>query len=261
VEESAAASSSSIWLSAPNDRTWRRNRASSRPLSGSGCGVPAAPTSCSGSEVLGHLDEGERVPLGLRHDAQGDITVEREPRFAGEELEGGRVIQATDLRNGEVVEEVVALRPAPFAEDERDAVRLQAAAPEGERLERLAVDPLGVVDDREQPLTRPRRVGGEAHRAETHEEGVGRRSCRQPQRRVHRVALVLRKTFDLMEDRNEQAVQGRVPEVTLRFEAGKADDEEVGRPVDGVVEQGGLPDAGITPDDERAAQPAAHRRE
>jgi hypothetical protein len=43
--------------------------------------------------------------------------------------------------------------------------------------------------------------------------------------------------LDLVEDREEQAVQGREPEVALRLEAREANDEEVGGCLDGVVEQ------------------------
>jgi hypothetical protein len=212
-------------------------------------------------QVLGNLDEGEGVPLGLRHDALGHVAIEGEPRLASEELEGGGVIQAADVQNGEVVQEVVTLRAAPLPEDERDPLRLQPAAPERQRLERLAVNPLCVVDDREQPLPRPRRVRREADRAEPNEEPVGRRPSSQAQRRVQGVPLRRREALDLVEDREEQAMEGREPELALCLDAREANHQKVRGRVDRVVKQGGLPDAGITPHDERAAQTAPHRRE
>ncbi len=216
------------------------------------------PNDLLGGEVLGDLDQGEGVPPGLPHDALGNVAVEGEPRLAREELERGGVVQAAHVQEGEVVQEVVALCPAPFPEDERDPVRLQPAAPERQRLERFAVDPLCVVDDREQPPTRSCRVGREAHRGQPHEEPVGRRPRSQAQRRVHGVPLRYGEACDLVQDRDEQAVQGGEPELAFRPDAREANDEEVRGSQLGVVEQRGLPDAGVTPDDERAAQAAPH---
>ena len=73
------------------------------------------------------------------------------------------------------------------------------------------------------------------------------------ERSAERDRLRVRNRLEERERRPQQLVQSRERDLDLRFHPERAKDTHVQRPLDGGVQQGGLADAGLTAEHERAA--------
>ena len=203
---------------------------------------------------VGQLGESEGVAAGVRHDPVGDPSVQTWTRLVGEQLMGRLVDQTADDQGPETIQGsdwIGVIVPQP--EDQRDSLGLHPSPPEGECIERLAVDPLGVVDHAQQVVSSSCSVVGEADDPQPDEEQIGTGTTCDPQRGVECVSLGDREPLDLVEDRREQPAQRCVPQGTLGLDAGQTNDEEVVCNLDRVLDQLGLSDSGRTPNHEDLA--------
>ena len=98
-------------------------------------------------------------------------------------------------------------------------------------------------------------VGDEVQDRQADEERVERVVLHASECCVQRDPLRFGELPDVVEDGQHDLVHAGVPEGHLRLDTGDADDPELGRDVNGVADQRGLPDAGGAHDQERAALP------
>ena len=111
---------------------------------------------------------------------------------------------------------------------------------------------MGIVDDGEERLgsvgmrekTQRRDIGGEAV------AGDGRRKSEY---RGQRFGLRLRQPRDPVAERSEQLAEAGERQLGLPLDTATAQDARIGRQRHGVVEEGGLADAGLTRENQRAA--------
>ena len=240
-EESAAARSNSIWVSAGSARTRRMYRPSRCPFISRWCGNAAAPAIWSAVSSSSKLDEREGVAAGFGGELAGDAGSDRGPAHRGQQH--GSVV-AREPADGEGVQSVELLGLlGAIAEDQCGSIRVDAASPEREGSQGLPVDPLRVVDDTQQSGAGAGRLRGQADGAEPDQERVGRGALVQTQGRAEGIGLRLWQLGDLVQDGSEQAVQGGVPEGTLGLDAGEPDEQEVLGAPDDVVDERGLPHA------------------
>jgi hypothetical protein len=144
----------------------------------------------------------------------------------------------------------------PRGEDEGNPVGDQPSGRERERLRGCTIEPLRIVDDRQQRAF----LGGlreEAQGRQTDEEGV--RSGAHPEPERDRQGLVLRRRQAVREGKNrrEQLLKRSEGELDLPFHANRPQDPEPLRRLDRVFEQLGLAHAGLAKDHERPAVPAS----
>jgi hypothetical protein len=203
-----------------------------------------------------HLDQHERVPGRGLDDPLRDGRVERRGRPAREQLAGVALAECRERQLGQVgaVEHrLVAVRDG---EDERDAVGVEAAGGEEERLGRGEVEPLGVVDDDERRrLLGNRREQAERGGADREAVAGGRRPDRE--RACERAPLRLRQVVEAVEHRPEELREPGEGKLGLGLDAAR---REHGHPpglVDGVRAERALANPGLAPEDEGRARPGA----
>ena len=223
-------------------------------------GSGSAPASCCAGQRGGQLDEGERVPGGLGHQPVRDVVGHRGAGRFGEQR-AGRVGGQRREREGR---DAVGGERAAFAvaggEHDRDPVG--AEPPDGDqyRVGGGLVEPLRVVDDAQH-----RRVLG---RFGEHRQGRERRQERfdrdvvgLAERGPQRAGLRCREPVEDAEHRTQEPVQRGERQRRLGLHALGAQHLHVvagGR--DEVLEQGGLPDAGLPVQKQGAGVPAGGRR-
>ena len=156
----------------------------------------------TGMRVLGEFDERQRVAPRFGDDPVCHLTIAAEPCLGGEQRMRRFIGQTVDLQHGEPLERARRLRSASLREDQGDPVRLKSTPPESERLDRFAVDPMGVVDQTQKAFASSRRVRSQIDDSQSDEEVVAWLARRQSQRRVQGVALRFGKPPDLVQDRH-----------------------------------------------------------
>jgi hypothetical protein len=101
----------------------------------------------------------------------------------------------------------------------------------------------------------------ECQRAEPDQEPVGCRAFGETERAAQRVALTGRNGVELVEERHQQLVQRGEAEIAFGLDADEPQDAEPVRVFDGVVQERGLADAGLAPENEDAAEAGPNRRD
>ena len=190
------------------------------------------------------LDEREGAAAGRRHDGT--------PRFGFHgQVDAGRqqfhrcvVGKPTDREDREAVERALDRGHITDTEQQCNAVRLEAAHHKTQRLERLPVYPLRIVDDAEQSAFRCD-VGEQAQAAEADEEPIGRVVCLESERQLQGVPLRYGESVTLAQDGTQEAMQRGVAEICLGLDAGDHEMSEGARPVDRILEQARLAHAGV----------------
>ena len=133
--------------------------------------------------------------------------------------------------------------------DERDRLGQEAMGDKAEDLLRRLVEPLRVVDDADQGLL----LGQLAHEREGREpdhEPVRNRAGTEPEHGRQRLALWLRKPFELTQHRGADLVEPAVGELELGLDSDGARDAPAIEPVREVVEQRALADACLAAKDQ-----------
>ena len=176
-------------------------------------------------------------------------------------------------------------RAVAHREQERDAAGGGAAGGEQQRVRRLPVEPLRVVDQDERRSARPRPAEQRQQREPDQEPVGGVRPAeaeRRAERRRLRAGQPPRRTGGIggiggigrggasgavggpgesggVDEVAEQEVQGREGDVGLALDAAPAQDAHPGRAVRGVVEERGLADPGLAAQDQGSAAGALLR--
>jgi hypothetical protein len=143
-------------------------------------------------------------------------------------------------------------------EHQGDRFGHQPAGDESERLHRDLVEPLGVVDDTQQWLL----VSGsrqQVQHGQADEEPFGGGPHALSERDVEGVALGLGQLVQVHQQRSTQLVQAGVGQFHIRFHAGHVQTAQAVGPVEEVLEQSGLPGAGLTAQHQHVRPPRAHR--
>jgi hypothetical protein len=91
------------------------------------------------------------------------------------------------------------------------------------------------------------------------QESIRRRPCGPAERDLEGTALWRRELLHGVEQRRTQLVQGRERELHLRLDTCGAQDPQVCRRPNGIVQQRGLPDPGLTVQQQRATLAGAER--
>ena len=202
-----------------------------------------------------NLDQRQGVAPGFGHDAITDVVSQRPGGDDGQKLPGVGVGQTAEAQLGQAVEDRAAAARLTHGEQKSDPVRIKPAGDEGEDLSRLLIQPLGVVDDAQNRMLF-RRMREQGQRGEPDQKTVRRVAGDQSERRSEGVTLRLRKIPKVRKERNEQLVEGGEAELDLRLDPHLPNDPEVRGCGGHVLEQSGLADAGLAPDDERLAHAA-----
>ncbi len=164
--------------------------------------------------------------------------------------------ETVDVEHREAVERR-ALHVLPPGEQHRDPLCAEAAAGEGERIERVSIHPLDVVDNAEQRGPRGGAIQ-DRKRGQADCEPIGcLRGIAGPERRVHGVALALRQLVDDVGERQQQPVEPGIRELHLGLDPIEASDGEFGLGRDRVGQEGGLAHARLAPDHQRVAATSA----
>lgn len=236
--------SEEVGLEAAADRQWIRQEADAGEL--------------LRAQFPGQLGHRQRATLGLGDDPPCDLRIDRPVDDRAEQLDCDVLGQAFDGEHRETLEGHMGLRGGSYRKEQRDAVGVQPAAEERERVERLAVEPLRIVDHADQRPV-PRHFGKQRQRGEADQEPIRRWSGNEPEGRPQRVTLPTGKPVEAVHERDEEALERREPEVGLGFDARDPSNAHPGRGLDRVVEQRGLAHAGLTPEDENATAAPARR--
>ena len=138
-------------------------------------------------------------------------------------------------------------------EQKGDAVELESARGEAERVGRRSVEPLRVVDhDEERLLLSDGRKEAQQRCPDGEPVALGSWSeCQAAQDG----RLMLGDVLEVVDDRSAQIQQARELELRLGLEPRRLHDDHRLRQVGGVAQQRGLPDAGLAGEHEHAASP------
>ena len=208
--------------------------------------------SCSGVSSRGGLDDGQRIATGLGDDALRHVRVDRSADRAREQVVRVLLRQAGEPKTRQRLQARVRLRGLPDREQHPDPVGQQPARHEAEDLGGLVVQPLRVVDHAQhRPVlggVREQREHGQAD-----QERIGRRPAHQPERHAERPPLRLGQPVHAGRRGRSSWWTAAKPRLvsdstaTIRTICRSAACSHC------VVEQRGLPDPGLTPEDQRAA--------
>ena len=108
-----------------------------------------------------------------------------------------------------------------------------------------------VVDDAQETAF-PGGLRQQSENRERHEERIGRRPRTQPERDIERIALWTRQALSERQDRRAELLDCGERELHLALDPGAPDDSQRRGPLDRVVQQSRLADAGLATDDEGA---------
>ena len=133
-------------------------------------------------------------------------------------------------------------------EQQNDALGLEPACGEGERVSRRLIEPVRVVDHREQRCLFAR-LSEQTEDSDTNEEAIPNRCLPQAQGATECRHLRLGQPFEPIEDRMEELVEPGEGELGFRLDPDRSQDPHVGGLLLGVREQRGLPDARLSAHD------------
>ena len=195
------------------------------------------------------LEQRERVASCLREDPVAYAHVQREPQCRAQQRAGIAVEQAVHLEIRQVPKLLARL---PCREHESHRLGQQPASDERERQRRGLIQPLRVVDDAEQG-TLLSDLRDQAQDAQADEKPVRGCARAEPEHDLHGLTLWSRQPLEPIEQRRAELVQTRVGQLHLGLHPHRADDGEIRRRVDQVLQQRRLPDPGLAPQNQRAA--------
>ena len=205
------------------------------------------------------LDQRERVAVRLLEQALAHLRRRRGGRV-GEQLGGRRVVEPLDgVRRhvGRLEHADVALARA---EQEHDALRVEAAGDELQGLRRAGVEPVRVVDEAQhRPLLG--QLGEQRQAAGVDEEALLAAAVGEPERGAERRRLRRRQPVEISEPGPQQLVQRRERELGLGLHPARVEHVHVARAGARVVEQDRLADARLAAQRQRAAPRVAGRVE
>ncbi len=211
-------------------------------------------------ERRGQLEQGERVPAGfvdeplarIRGHGSTDAVVEQRPRRIGSE--------SAQAQHGQTGRPEAARLLLPGREHHGQALRLDPAGGEHQRLGRRVVQPVRVVDDAQDRLLL-RGLGQQAQHGERHEEPLLVAALFQAERAPQCPGLRLAEPVDQRQDRAQQLVQTGVGKSRLGLDPGRVENRHAGGLPAGVVQQRRLADPRLTQEEQHAALPAARVRD
>jgi hypothetical protein len=198
------------------------------------------------------LDQGERVSFAGLEQPGPDRRSERLGRRVVEQLARRRVRQAAE---GQLLQargvEAGAVRAAG-GEDERDAIGVEPAGDERERLGGRRVQPIGVVDEAQHRSA----FGGlrqQAQHGDADDEAVLARGGAEAERTAQAARLHPRQPVEPIEDRADERVERRVRQLGLGLDTAGRQHAHVTGPGARRLEQRRLAGAGGAGQDQRAA--------
>lgn len=138
--------------------------------------------------------------MGVGQDAVNGLRVESPASHRAEQLTRLGVGQAVHRDRRKLLEHLLCGGFA-YADDEADAVRVQAAGDETEHLRRFGIEPVRVIDDAQQRLcfSRP---GKQRERRQSHQEPLRRRPCYLAESDPQRAPLRRRQLVQLRQARD-----------------------------------------------------------
>ena len=214
------------------------------------CRQPESTGQLGMAEAVRQLQQRQRIPTGFRHDPVANPLVQRARDHRREQ--GARVVacEAVDhqLRKPRQLPAELAL-----GEHHRDPLRAHSPRYEGERLRRLAIEPLRIVH---LPEHRPLggHVGEKRQRCQPDEKSVRwLAGPTQPEGRGQRVALRLRQKAQAIQHRQAELMQGGEGKLHLGLDPCGPHDLAARRLRLQVVQQRGLADPRLAAQDKRSA--------
>src|SRR5271167_2258730 len=171
-----------------------------------------------GAELSHQLDDCQWVSLCLRDDSAYRSTIERRGRNCREQFTRSLVDQADQMQIRKSVERKRMIHRLPQSEEQHDAFGIQSTAYKAEDFERLAIEPLSIIDDTREGLVGRRRVGEQRESCQSHEEPVGVRSFGLTKRRVQGRSLRSGKTFLFQLPWEQESLQSGEAQFDFCFE-------------------------------------------
>ena len=209
-------------------------------------------------ERAGQLEHGQWVAGAQLHDPVPHHGDDRQ-RAGAQQLVDRRHRQRPDQTRRETRQR----EPVAGREQHHHPVGSEAARGEPERVRGLPVQPLGVVDDAEH-AARLRRLGQDGQHTGPHQEAVDRGGRAfgptdvLAQRSAQCPGLTDRQRPEQVHHRPQKTVQTGERQVGLGLHALSGQDQEVRGPVDRIVQQRGLPDAGLSAQQQTSAPAGPH---
>ena len=194
-----------------------------------------------GSQLGRELDQRQRVArsptdeLRPHRRAQGPI---RDPVENGVR---GRVGERREPQPGKAEQLGRWSVGIPQREDHRHTDGVEPAGDEGEQLQRVAIEPLRVVDDTQQGSDRGR-VSQQRADGQPDQEAVGGHPSGDPERASQRIRLRRGQVPDSPEKRRDQLVHPRIAQRDLGLDTDDARAPEADRGIDRVIKERRLAD-------------------
>jgi hypothetical protein len=198
-------------------------------------------------QLPGHLGQGEGIPRRVPCDLLPDHWIDDPADQAGHHLTGRVRRQAPHRDRVQALPRGLVARALPDGEQERDPVRVRPPRDEGEHVRRGPVEPLGVIDQAQDPGLVGRRAREQGQYGQPDQEPVRNGPVGQPESRLEGSPLRSRQVRDLRQQGLRELVDSRVAEFHFRFDSGDAEHPEIPRGPGRVLEQGGLPDSRLAP--------------
>jgi hypothetical protein len=195
------------------------------------------------------FEQGKRVASCFRQDALENLLVEGAGKSRPQEC---ACVRRPETLDGKARETVEITRNGSSTEQERDAFRPHSTSHDGERLSRLSIKPLSVVNDTENGVLGSQ-PGQQAQEGQAHEQPVGCRAGNMPERRTKSFSLGCWQLVKRGQAMYAELLSSGKTELILGFITDSTQHPESGGRVYGVAQQGGLPDSGLTANNDRAA--------
>ena len=258
-ESSAAAASSASRVVAGSRATRSWNTRSSRARHRQRLGQRLVARELRGAQRRRQLDERQRVAVGLLEQPLADL---RRGRRGGvrEQLGGGRVVEAVDRVRGHVGRLEHAHVALARAEQEHDALGIEPARDELQRVGGPGIEPVGVVDEAQDRLLLGE-LGQQRQRTGVDEEALLPAAVREPERGPQRGGLRCGQPVEVAQRRAQKLLQRGERQLGLRLDPARGEHVHVARAGARVLEQDRLADTGLAAQRQRSAPRVAGRVE
>jgi hypothetical protein len=206
------------------------------------------------SQPAGQFEQRQGIAARLGDEAVAHLRVHGVANRSAQQRARVIVAQALHVELGEVPQ---LLDRLAGGEHDGDRVGHQAAGDERQRHRRSTVEPLRIVDHAQQRALLGH-LGEQAQHRQRHEEPIRGRAVAEAEHRLERPALRGRERREPVEHRAAQLMQAGERQLHLGLHAGDPLDGQVRCRGDEVLQQGGLPDPGLAPEDQGTAVALTH---
>ena len=156
-------------------------------------------------------------------------------------------LRLAEAKDGKAWETAEILGDGSSTEQDRNLFCPQSTRSDGKGLRRLPIEPLRIVNDAQDGILRGQ-LGQQAKESEAHEQSVGRRAGKMAERHTKSVSVRRRQLLKGGQTRDAQLLGRSKREFPFGFVPDSAEHMKTCSGINGVIQQGGLADAGLPRD-------------